>query len=331
MKLILTAALLAATTLSTVGLAAPVHAATAITIDSPNGDEYDSGAEVVVSGFNASDYTETIYVECDESFSTPTADVDPGSFSVSVGTFNGPDACRIRDYYSDDLLASFTVAGPPTTVSDPSVDHDIFYPYVRDGYRDTVGFKWRQDRRGRALITVVNSDGRTVRAESPMRWRGRNGWVWNGRKDNGELAAEGRYRIKVTVNANTVSARVSARSATVTRTFRQRKEGNQATSLATRGSCYARRDSYYQVATLDCWGGRYAKANYRIAIPAAAFDVRGTVDLRRSSANICCHGRITKGWSRPSNRMVALWAKVTGWRATDVNFVRVVYKQKVRI
>lgn len=325
------AAVLAAYTMSVVGLAAPAHAYSPISVDNPNGDEYESGAEIIVTGYNASDYTETLYVECTNSYRSPQADVDPGSFSVSVGSFTGPDTCRIREYWSDELLATFTVAAPITTVSEASVGNDVFYPLVRDGYRDAVAFRWRQNHDARASIKVVNSDGRTVRTATPRAWSGRNAWTWNGKNNNGNLVAQGRYRIKVTVNSNVVSAPVSVKSEVVTRQFRMRKEGNQAASFATRGNCYATRDSYYQIASLDCWGGQYAKANYRIAIPSDAFDLSGTVDLLRTDADICCQGRITKGWSRTSNTRVAFWAKVTNWRATEVNYVRVTYKRKVRI
>jgi hypothetical protein len=315
----------------TVGLAAPAHAYSSISVHNPNGDEYESGTEVFVDGYNGSDYTETFYVECDDAYVTTRVDVAPGYFSESIGSYVGPDTCRIYDYYSGDRLATFKVAPPATTVSDASVSADVFYPLVRDRYQDTVTFRWRQNHDGRATVRVVNADGRTVRTASPWGRQGRNEWTWDGKKDNGALVAKGRYRFKVTVNANTVSAPVAVKTAVVTKRFTKRKEGNQAASFATGGNCFARRDSYYQVAELDCWGGRFAKANYRIPVPVGAFDVRGTIDLLRAGSDLCCQGQITKGWSRPSKRSVAFWAKVTGWRATEVNYVKVVYKQRVRI
>ena len=331
MKLLKAAAALVAVAVSPLAIATPAHAASPVTIDSPAGEEYPSGTEVIVVGTNDSSSAETLYVACDNTFDEPQRDVEPGAFSVSFGRFTGPDSCRIYDYFRGDQLASFTVAAPPTSVADPSVSRDTFYPLVREGYQDTVTFRWWQQRRARASVSVVNSDGRVVRTASPMAYRGRNSWVWNGRKSNGDLAATGRYRIRVTVNTNLVSAGVTVATATQTRTYVVRREGNQATSLVTRGSCYAQRDRSYQIATIDCWGGRFAKANYRIGIPAAAFDVRGLIDLNRNSLDICCDGRITKGWSRTSSRGVTLWAMVTGWRTTDINFVRVTYKKKVRI
>ncbi len=163
---------------------------------------------MIVSGTNNSVNTETLSVECDNSSRYPQADVAPGPFSVSVGSFTGPDSCRIYDY-DYNQLATFTVAAPPTSVSDATVSHDTFYPLVRDGYQDTVLFRWWQERRARATISVVNADGRTVRTATPYAYRGRNSWSWNGKKDNGDLVAEGRYRIRVTVNSNMVSAGVT--------------------------------------------------------------------------------------------------------------------------
>ena len=332
MKFLMAAAALVAVAVSPLAIALPAHAgASPITVDSPAGDEYASGAEVIVTGTNNSTTVETISVECDNSSRFPREDVAPGPFTVSIGSFIGPDTCRIHDYYNGYQLTTFTVADAPTSVGNPSVNHDTFYPLVRDGFRDTVTFRWWQEHRGTASISVVNADGRTVRTAAPSGSRGRNTWAWNGRRDNGDFAAEGHYRIRVTVNTNMVSAGVTLATALETRTYRVRREGNQATSLTTRGNCYARRDRYDQVATLDCWGGRLARAGYRFTIPAAAFDVRGLVDLNRNSLDICCDGRITKGWGRTSQRTVVLWAQVTGWRTTDVNFVRVTWKKKVRI
>lgn len=325
------ATVVAATVLSVVGLTAPAYAYSSISVDSPNGDEYASGAEVTVTGYNDSADVETLYVECTNSYRSPQADVDPGAFSVSVGSFTGPDTCRIRDWYTEDKLATFTVAAPRTTVSDASVGSDSFYPLVRDGFKDSVVFHWRQDHRARATIRVVNSDAKTVRKVTPRASRGRNSWTWNGKNNSANPVPKGRYRITVTANANKVSAPVSVRTEIVTRGFSSRREGNEGASFSTRGNCYARRDSYYQIANLDCWGGSYAKASYRFVIPANAFDVDGTVNLRKSDADICCRGRITRGWSRTSKRTVGLWARVTKWRATEVNFVRVTYKRKVRI
>ncbi len=330
MKIVAAVAALAALAVP-LGLPAPADAATSITVDNPSGDEYESGAEVVVTGYNGSPYSETLVVECRNSARAPMAEADPGSFSVSVGSFTGPDSCQIRDYYSWDLLATFTVAAPTTTVSAPSVSSGAFYPLVRDRFRDTVTFRWTQSHLGRATIKVVNARGATVRMVTPLGSRGRNAWSWNGRNRGGDPVVKGRYRVKVTVNANTVSAPVSVTTGVVTRTFSARKEGNVASSFRTGGDCYARRDSYYQTAILDCWGGRFAQAAYRIAIPAAAFDVRGVVDLMSSDLDYCCRGRITKGWSRPSKTSVTFWARVTNWRATEVNFVRVVYKKRVQI
>jgi hypothetical protein len=246
--------------------------------------------------------------------------------------FSGPDSCQIEDYFTGDLLATFSVSGPAITVSDASVSLDTFYPLVRDRYQDSVKFSWRQDNNGRATITVKNSaTGKVVRTATPSAWQGRNDWTWNGKSADGERVAEGRYRIAVRVNANVVFAPVKVDSKVVTRTYRIRKEGNQCVRFSTRGNCYAQRDSYEMLAYLDCWAGRYARAQYQLAIPARAFGVRGKVDLLRSDSDICCRGRISKGWSRATKRKVVLWAKVTNWRASTVNFVRVTYKSKVRV
>jgi hypothetical protein len=331
MKLLAALAAVAVTAVPLIHAPAPASAAaSSIRVDNPNGDEYESGQDVLVDGWNSSDYSESISVECYHSSTGRSATVAPGTFSVSVGSFTGPDTCRIYDDYYEQL-AMFRVAAPPTKVSGASVSATSFYPRVRDGYRDTVTFRWSQSHRAPATVRVLNSHGTAVRVATLGSATRSNAWRWNGLNGAGSPVGTGRYRISVTANTNTVSAPVTVASGTVARSFAIRKEGNQASSMATRGDCFARRDSYYQVATLDCWGGRLAQATYRIALPRGAFDVRGAIDLLHSDLDYCCRGRITKGWDRPSALVVSLWAKVTGWRATDVNFVRVTYKRHVRI
>jgi len=306
-------------------------AAPRFTITSPQGDEYEPGDAVTVTGYNGF-AARAFDVWCDYAGFTE-YDVGPGSFSVPVGTFSGADYCPIYDSQGGYPIAEFTVAAPPTRVSDLTTGNgDIFYPLVRDGYKDSLSVRWQQNHHGPAKVRVTNKNGRVVRTAEAWSLRdGRNHWAWNGKNGNGNLVPEGRYRIKVTVNSNTVSVLVTVDTAIVTRKASNGRGGNLASSFATRGRCFASRDSERQVAYLDCWGGSYAKANYRFRVPADAFDVRVLVDLRRTDADLCCRGTITKGWSRPTRRVVVIWAKVTKWRATVVDAVSFTYKHKVRI
>ncbi|UAL30008.1 hypothetical protein K8W59_00110 [Nocardioides rotundus] len=318
--------------ITTLGLSSPALAYSPIDVYSPSGEQFSSGASVIVEGFNEGDPSE-IETYCDSGGWSGGFAVPTGNFTVNLGSFEGPEWCEIRDRNTGDRLATFSVAAPEPvmTVSNASVNVAKFYPLVRDGYRDSVRFSWRQDGDERPTIEVVNADGVSVRTLRPWAWAGRNDWTWNGKNDNGNFVAKGSYRIRVDGGSNVATARVTLTSEIVTRTFTKRKEGNQASSFRTRGNCYGQRDSYYEIAYLDCWGGRFARANYGISIPANAFDLTGRVDLLQSDLDLCCRGRITKGWKRSSSRRVSFWAMVTNWRATEVNFVRVTYKARVRI
>jgi hypothetical protein len=323
--------LLASATLIAVGLAGPAHAATAITVYSPQGTLFSSGSSVTVDGYNGSGGVGQLSVHCNQAPSRYPS-VSSGSFSVPLGSYAGPDDCWISDDDTGDYLGSFSVSEPGDTVSDGAVNRATFYPLVRDDYQDSARFSWRQSSDARPTLSIVDTaTGAVVRTATPYAYTGRNTWDWNGKDDLRQLVTEGRYNITVTLDGTSTSASVRVDSEIVAREFSVRKEGNQGVRFSTRGNCQAYRDSYEMVATLDCWGGRWARGKYVLSIPANAIDVRGTIDLVRSDADICCRGRITKGWSRTSKRSVAFWAQVSGWRATTINFVRVRYTADVRI
>jgi hypothetical protein len=116
-------------------------------------------------------------------------------------------------------------------------------------------------------------------------------WTWNGRGSNGRAVAVGRYRIQVGVQ-----------------------------------------DPDFDLTTsLDCWGGRYARATYTLRTPVSAKSVSYRVTGSRTGADICCDGRITKSGKRAKNkRSFAVTVRVNGWRAYEIRRAKVAYSVPVR-
>jgi hypothetical protein len=224
----------------------------------------------------------------------------------------------------------------PMQVSEVSVWPGTFYPYVRDGYRDTTVMDYYLNQGADVVGTVRNSDGRTVR-RIDLGWRGAGyrSLTWNGRNNSGDLVAVGYYSIQVQAT-NTEGSR-----ATVTRQVRvntgyrtmettKRRWGNDG-NPATRGTCYVTRYSYDDYAELDCWGGRYARMTYNFSLPGNAYDVSWRVRGARSSADICCDGRISRTGRRMSSTLFRVRTEVTGWRAFEVYSASVTYKWRKRV
>lgn len=226
-------------------------------------------------------------------------------------------------------------APTPMRIDNVAVAPAKFYPRVRDGFRDTTRMAYRLNQPARVNVAVVNRAGNTVRIARLGRLRGgRHNWQWNGRNRNGELAATGSYRLRVTATSDArrtdrVAQRVTLATGWKTRRVSRTRMGDTG-SASTIGDCYVRwtTDGY---AELDCWGGRRAQVTYSFALPRSAFDVSWNVYGARDSADICCRGVIRRDGQRVTPRRIRVRAWVTGWRAYEVRFVNVSYKLRERI
>ena len=141
---------------------------------------------------------------------------------------------------------------------------------------------YRINQRARANLTVTNSDGNVVRQVAVGRQSaGRHSMSWNGRDNAGNLVPVGSYRMKVSATSafgvtRTGTAAVKLATAVVTRTATKAKWGDSG-QAATSGRCQVRWDTHAGSATLDCWGGSYAKVSYPFKLPKSATDVRWSV------------------------------------------------------
>ena len=95
---------------------------------------------------------------------------------------------------------------------------------------------------------------------------------------------------------------------------------------ATSGNCYT--SDYDPGNHLDCWGGNYARADYRFRVPANARVKSWTV---RGGALCCDTGRITKTGIRTSARTFRVRVQVTGWRSYVVRKAILTYSYRKAI
>ena len=129
--------------------------------------------------------------------------------------------------------------------------------------------------------------------------------------------------------ALTFTRSVAISTALVNRSGSAARDGD-VSSVAASDSCYVTQDSYNLITSLDCWGGRYAMANYNFRVPASAFNVHWSARGTAPVSDICCDGRITRTGKRLSSTLFQIRAQVSGWRAFDVDRAAISYTYKVR-
>ncbi len=256
-------------------------------------------------------------------------------FSVPALVEGGDYRVQVWSYTTDGwtTIGTFSAPWAPLTLGDPVASPTTFYPIVRDGYRDRVGFTVTLNQHAAVTTIVRNSAGRAVRILSQELHRGRRTVYWNGLTGSGAKVPAGRYRITLEAQSGagesrSVSRVVTVATAVVTRTATKRRSATQG-SPATRGSCYITWED--GSAELDCWGGRYARLSFGFAIPASAWDLTWSVSGERSALDRCCSGSIRKSGSRPSQTRYVVATTVNGWRAYWVHSATVRYKYRARI
>lgn len=220
-------------------------------------------------------------------------------------------------------------------VGSPAVRPSTFYPVVRDGYKDRARITYKLNRRAEISASVYRrSDGQRIRREDVgSQSAGRRGWTWDGRTNSGKPVAAGSYRIEIAAtdpdgNSDKAKAIVTATTATVTRHDSKSVGGHRTSSTSHRGNCYTNRSSYFSEIDLDCWGGVYAQATYRFAIPRNATNVTWRV---RGEVNCCDGGKIIRTGTRLAPRSYRVMVKVTNWRSFTVSRVSVSYAYRERI
>ncbi len=230
-------------------------------------------------------------------------------------------------------VSRFTVSRP-LVIDNVRATPDVFYPQVRDGYRDVATIAFRINQGATLSARVHSRDGSTIRRlDIGHRRAGSQRWSWNGRRNNGSLAPTGYYGIEITGrsdygNSKSVSRRVRLATGYVISRKSVARPGISTSSTSHSSSCYVDRDNYYDTVTLDCWGGKYSQATYAFNLPANAFNLRWGVSGRQ---HCCENGVIVRRGERLNPRRFRILVKVTYWRSYEVSRVHVAYSYKRRI
>lgn len=91
----------------------------------------------------------------------------------------------------------------------------LFYPIIREGYKDNLGVSFTSSEPGTAKLVVRNSSGSVVRTVSKSVIKGSNSITWNGSWNNGGPRT-GVYKVSVSVTDNAGNVGTSSsRSVTI--------------------------------------------------------------------------------------------------------------------
>ena len=315
------------------------------TITSPqNGSTFAAGDQITFTVDGLTDWYVDIWCEnTDQDYYTDRAtDDDPqvvatndtsSHYSCSADLFDAEGG------WHDSMGYGITGTLMSNEIRNLTIRPTKFFPHVRDGYRDRIDIAFGVRANADVTMTVVNPDGRVVRT-NVIQHAGdtdtsyyRN-WVgWNGRKDNGELAPEGRYRVVVVSEGDglqTASASSAVQVASGWRIVERTKRPDPWWDSIDekRGNCFIRRSSYPHGNELDCWGGAYAQATYRVRVPA---DARITGWFAGGQRGCCDIGRVIKTGKRVSPGVFQVRVRVTDWSAFTVTRVGVSYWYRKRI
>lgn len=167
-------------------------------------------------------------------------------------------------------VASFILR--PRLVSIVSAKPNPFFPWIDDGYKDTmrVRFDLATDAAAEARVYRPTSTGRCcgalVRGESLGNLlAGENSWYWDGRNDNGDNLGKGDYFVRIWADDGIVAPAISkAMKVAIARTYRARDTKSKparayhhvgpVTSLVLGGGCYVFVDG--GDVRILCQGGR---------------------------------------------------------------------------
>ena len=211
--------------------------------------------------------------------------------SYSVPGITGPATCVLAVRASDALVLTrnFSVAGPALALSGAAISASAFYPTVVDGYRDSVTASWTSNKTAGHLVEVLDSNGLVVRREDLGDCRRSAPMGLERAQHSGGRVGVGTYRIRVDADdhagsTSTFTRSVLLRSGYVVRRHSLYRGGSSSVTSVSRG-CYATRHSRQGTTSLDCWGGRYARASYTFRLPAAAYSVRYALSGQRSAGD----------------------------------------------
>lgn len=209
---------------------------------------------------------------------------------------------------------------PPTPleISDLRVSRLKFFPTVRDGYKDSVKFTWRQNKIENVFIEVTRQGFTVFSAEVTGRRNSLNRFTWRGQTNSGRRITKGTYRVQVT-GTDAASAQVPVKVARkrVTITESQTRAGQREQRRSRSGNCNFL-SSPLNGLLITCLNGT-ASATYN-------FRVRGRFERARVDFDpgvTRCVGRVDVNRSPRRVSVTAISDGNPGWSQCWVDTVRI--------
>jgi hypothetical protein len=198
------------------------------------------------------------------------------------------------------------------------IDYPVFYP-VKDGYRDTLTVGGRLGETATVTIRVLDSSDRVVKeavlSDEPA---GRYAFTWTGRRPNDSLLPAGAYRVvQVIRDRHGNSLRFQARTTLsheqlVWRTMKRLVAARNYSSSDRKVDGWVRASASRYSGGAVVHGGStmysYARAFYRVRIPADALKLRGLF--------VCAQGIATRGHRPP-------FVGISNWGAGKIDWVQI--------
>lgn len=194
---------------ATIGPATPAHAASTVTITSPeSGSRHLTGYDGPVA-VDFTDVTEfgdyTISISGPDAYSWQVIWSFDGSQHANSWNFDpvpvpGTYTVEVENVDMAEVAASSPFHVDAVHVTNSALAPTTFFPLEHDGHKDFARFLFHTDVRARDTIRVTNRRGRVIRRVALGKLSGErvHRWRWDGRDGRGHLVRAGIYGIHVT-------------------------------------------------------------------------------------------------------------------------------------
>ena len=140
-------------------------------------------------------------------------DCRSGDVRTEAISFNpastGPKSGTVTISFSDATTATASVTGtgvlPAVQIQSTSLSPAVFYPLVRDGFRDFTDYSFTLNESASGAVQIYNHKG-TLTRSYPFSNRDHFTIAWGGRNRLGEKVKTGRYRVRVLAHVTESSA-----------------------------------------------------------------------------------------------------------------------------
>jgi hypothetical protein len=257
-------------------------------------------------------------------------------FEASIPPLTTPTAaaqsCLVSVYPSGNVtdaqqaFLGFSVAAARLSISSVSAAPRVFYPRVRDGFRDHTTMHFTVSKPAAVRGRVKDVRGRTVRYVDLGRVQRNGAFTWRGAGLHGRPAPVGRYTLEVTATDPRLGTRrVASLPVRLAVGIRERHSvrevtGDRMTGSARSGGCSFTRDATAGTAALDCTGSGYVQAWYRFAVQRSAHAVRATLFAEAATGST-----ITRQLQRTGPKSYRAGLRLTGVGSVAIERVRLAW------